>query len=604
MRYSYDDEQAYNTRRDELGEQFAAWLNTHQVPGDPNDAGLLMDWKVGYGDGALDVWTVADVEEFRFGWCLRKLSAAPADAEEVPMSLAAFVEFLAHTGRLAKGSATPAAVRRYCETHTDRFVREMANAANFGMAKSLFGGGALSMPAGLGELLGGTTPAELAALMEQFQEGPPAIGPVRLPGELERRESLRDATALQQVRKLAAYCAKPGRALTGTGNLRIADARELVVLLGTGDDPDLGGRQKLTSAADLPGLDPLFRLAVQAGAVRRVKGKLLAVATFAALDDIQAFTKMVRAAVEVGSPHPMAGGWFSELFAALDECVPGLLSDLLIAGPTGRTHNEIVEAMVTYLQLTRGAGHLGELLAVRIPGVLERFIDLGVITADDERATLTAAGMWAVAEMMEQAGVEVLRRSDPRDADAAELIDLIEMIDEDEWRADVAAWISAQPGADAAIDELVAQVCAENRGLSDAMLGISAIAAAVGDDAIIPAVRRQLNGPRDGIVVSWLSERGAIDPATIEPIRHVSGIVDVLGVAVDMGGPNEAVAVFAEADQARQLELLEAVWRIDHPRLPEILEILGRSHPTKVVAKAARKALVKHRSLLASTPSR
>ena len=48
------DEQAFCTRRDALGEQFARWLNTHKVAGDPNDAGLLMDWKFGYADGALD----------------------------------------------------------------------------------------------------------------------------------------------------------------------------------------------------------------------------------------------------------------------------------------------------------------------------------------------------------------------------------------------------------------------------------------------------------------------------------------------------------------------------------------------------------------------
>jgi hypothetical protein len=42
------------------------WLNAQKVPGDPNDAGLLMDWKFGYADGALDTWAVADVGEFLF----------------------------------------------------------------------------------------------------------------------------------------------------------------------------------------------------------------------------------------------------------------------------------------------------------------------------------------------------------------------------------------------------------------------------------------------------------------------------------------------------------------------------------------------------------
>jgi|tagenome__1003787_1003787.scaffolds.fasta_scaffold19873985_2 hypothetical protein len=49
----------------------ARWLNTHKVAGDRNDAGLLMDWKFGYADGALDTWTADDVGEFLFGWCPR-----------------------------------------------------------------------------------------------------------------------------------------------------------------------------------------------------------------------------------------------------------------------------------------------------------------------------------------------------------------------------------------------------------------------------------------------------------------------------------------------------------------------------------------------------
>ena len=80
---------------------------------------------------------------------------------EIPASVAAFVEFLAHTGLLARGRDPPSQVRRYCERNTARFVREMANPANFGMAKSLFGAvvglesGADRSPEGLAALIRG-----------------------------------------------------------------------------------------------------------------------------------------------------------------------------------------------------------------------------------------------------------------------------------------------------------------------------------------------------------------------------------------------------------------------------------------------------------------
>lgn len=147
MRFSVEDERAFSARLDALGEQFARWLNAQNVASDPNDAVLLLDWKFGYADGALDTWTVADVGEFLFGWCPRKLSANPNECAEIPVSVAAFVEFLAHTGLLTRGSDLPSQVRRYCERNTARFVREMGNPANFGMAKSLFAPAIVQDPA-------------------------------------------------------------------------------------------------------------------------------------------------------------------------------------------------------------------------------------------------------------------------------------------------------------------------------------------------------------------------------------------------------------------------------------------------------------------------
>jgi hypothetical protein len=56
-------------------------------------------------------------------------------------------------------------------------------------------------------------------------------------------------------------------------------------------------------------------------------------------------------------------------------------------------------------------------------------------------------------------------------------------------------------------------------------------------------------------------------------------------------------------DTATHLALLDEIWRIDHPRLPEVLQAIGAHHRNKAVAKAARKALIRHRSRLASQRS-
>jgi hypothetical protein len=38
MRFDADDEAAFYERRDELGDEFARWLETHRVAGEPSDA--------------------------------------------------------------------------------------------------------------------------------------------------------------------------------------------------------------------------------------------------------------------------------------------------------------------------------------------------------------------------------------------------------------------------------------------------------------------------------------------------------------------------------------------------------------------------------------
>ncbi len=56
-----------------------------------------------------------------------------------------------------------------------------------------------------------------------------------------------------QLRELTLWVGD-GRALTQTGRIRLADARELVGLLGTRDALDpMNGRFHTTSSADLPG---------------------------------------------------------------------------------------------------------------------------------------------------------------------------------------------------------------------------------------------------------------------------------------------------------------------------------------------------------------
>jgi hypothetical protein len=583
MHFTVDDEAAFLERRDALREQFATWLQSHQMAGYPAIADLLMHWKVGYADGALDRWSVADVETFLFDWCLRVLSAPPRACAEIPPSVAAFVEFLADTGLLAPGGDLPAEVRRYCEAETTRFVEEMA-------APSRTIAGLPDIDDADGE-----------------DDEAPVIGPVRLPSEQERRDAVRAIPVLRQLRALAGYCPPPGRQLTGKGNLRLADARELVTTLETGDDPDFGGRRTLTSAEDLPGLSWLFDLALQAGVVRRSKGRLLAVARFAALGELEAHERVVRAAVVAGlsgPPNPFFPA-LAQVQTVADECVVGLLADLLDAGADGLPRESLVGTMAELLD----AIFLGlpPLVELTMPGwvetQLERLARLGVVTIDGDQVTLTAAGLPVAVALVRDAGTEVLLRPDPPDATPAATADLLGWLDDAEWMDDASAWIAVQPDPETAVDRLMAEVCAERQQPAAVLAGLGLMADLAGDRALA-AVRQQLGGPHDGLLVTWLAERSAIQPETIDPVRLFSGLVEILLVALDVEGPQEVVAQFGVGDRRQQLDVLDRIGRLTHPRLPELLEAIDAHHPDKAVAKAARKALGRYRRRTAADPTR
>ena len=430
--------------------------------------------------------------------------------------------------------------------------------------------------------------------------GPAVIGPVRVPSDADRLDAVRDVPIMAQLRTLAEYCAAPGRSLTGSGNLRLADARHLVDALDTGDDPEFGGFGSLRSADDLSGLSRILEIALASGAVRRQRGRLVAVARFAGLGEVERYDKVVEAAVDPSEPGDPG---------------PVLLIQLLAVGSAGIAVEELVGH---FLDLVTGFGDadrfLAGLLGSRALHVLQQLADIGLvsITGTEERCrdcggrhdvdgsvALTAAGIPVAIEAARTAGIEVLDWPDPATADAAAIADLVGAVDPRDWVVDARSWLAAQPDPVVAGRDLVSEITAERNDTVTALAGLETVEDVLGD-ATVEAVRLQLGGPHDGLVLHWLIGRSALDPSTVDPARHVRGTIDVLAAIIDGSDPADVVALLAEGRSAEHLELLDQIWRIEHPRLPDVLAAVGAHHPVKAVAKAARKALVRHRSLLAS----
>jgi hypothetical protein len=563
MTFGAQDEDAYHRKRDELGEAFAHWLNENDVPGDPNDAGLLMDWKWSYADGHLGRWTVGQVNEFLLEWCPRKVMVPAEVAAEIPISVAAFVEFLADRGLLAPGSDEPAAVREHCERNADRFV------------------GAMTDPAG------GTLDADM-----------PEIPPVRIPPEDERLAAAREIPVMRRLRALAEYCAPPGRKLTPKGNLQLADARHLVDALDTGDDPEPGGFGKLRSSEDLPQLSRLVDVALGAGVVRRKNGRLVAVARFAALDDCEAYEKVAFTAVAAGRSRNSMLGAFAEFDALADAWTTALLAEMLRHGRSGipaELVDELTDGFVAAVA-PETSDFISEAVTRLAYEQLDDLLNLGVLaSAEEGHIALTAAGVPVAVELLRQAGFDVPIRPNPADADVAAIVDLFAHLDDEELRRDVDEWLAARPDRRAAAAELAAESLAAHRDPVTAMTGIALVGQFAGDHAV-EVLRPHLGGPHDGLVLQWLIDSGALDPESVHPSRLAAGLVDFLSLGLDAAGPEEVVAVLRNEAPDGGAAILEGIWRLDHPRLPDVLEAIEGHHPDQAVAKAARKALMKHKS--------
>ena len=230
----------------------------------------------------------------------------------------------------------------------------------------------------------------------------------------------------------------------------------------TGDEPDTPHRT-LGSATELPYLRWLVDTAIAAGAVRRLRGRLVAVARFADRTDRDAFERVVRAALEVGLGSPMA--WALPGAPDDGDLAVTLLAELLDAGDDGASADDVAE-------------HLGPLLArsdllAEIVGgnaighQLGRLADLGLVsTAADGVVTLTAAGRSVGAELVAEAGVEVVFRADPATADAVALVTSMLMLSEDEARADMTVWASDHPSG---AGEVVAAALHTDHGPGDVL---------------------------------------------------------------------------------------------------------------------------------------
>lgn len=639
LRFSPDDEDAFNEARDALLDEFVRWLDRPEPECAElvGDAGLFLDWRHGYSTGVLDEFTEDDISEFLLEWCPRKLSAPPEGAAGTCRAVGAFIEFLFRTRRLVGGADRAARLMTLADDLAPAMRDAMADPANFGMAKSMF--------AGLGDV-SGLSMDELKAVVQQQMDAHNALPieqrraatdrffepepePLELPfvyvpppiAEVE--EGATAAPLLVKVHALRGYLGPDGKPLTQKGNLKLADGRALIALLDTGDvmDPKIGAKTfKTKSTEELSRLTFILDVAKQAGAVRVHKRCLVSVKAWGTRSPLKGAAGLFDAIMELG-PLKSRIYYRNSLLDLLDELLDdGIVHWLapLLGYRTEMSFDDIVEwarsvvdqQLAPYRPDHWSPDLVDRLVQKKIARIMEKLELAGVLcwadrieTADSYgdieygggRVVLTALGRHVLPDYLDEAGYALRRAEDLTDADGAALIDALIGADGVAHDSVLAGW---QPGRSTV--ERVEMICSALVAAPDAkrrVMGFHALDLFDLDTAE-PLVRQLLDSQVAGHAALWLMARDRADVATLGGFVDALVRVDIL--AGELDDPDELCEAFlADPDPLR---LLDDMWRQATPETVLVLDMLGSHLKDPKLAKAARKAAMRHRSWMANRP--
>lgn len=426
------------------------------------------------------------------------------------------------------------------------------------------------------------------------------VRPVRLAPRAELAARARASGLTEAVTALAGWVGE--RELTEAGGLSAEDAAAAAGALGLGALPP--GVAEPADRRELEELDRLWRSAVSAGALSVADGR---VRPGPALDGL-----------EHGDDQAVLAGWLAAFEAAVtleveetDEVerernlnpfevvrkdLPGVLIHLYDE-PEPVAPEELFAALFDHIEESYEFSDRALLeLASRYALDLEMFqlARWGVVeTGEGEATTLTPLGIWGVRELLLADGHTAPLVGDLAAAPAAEFLNGLNLHGEDTAEEEIGLWLDGRDPAGAAA-ELVGV-------MRDGTPGVRNLAAAVLHRAG-PAAEAVVRGALDHPCVRpyaalWLHAHGddAVEPS---PDEMMWIFTDTLAGLLETADPEEALAAaLADAPAGADLGAMVAeLWRVDHPDVAPVLDVLGRHHPDRAVAKIARKSAFKARS--------
>ncbi|MGV9777107.1 hypothetical protein [Streptosporangium sp. NPDC003464] len=529
-----------------------AWGRARGLDVDVDEVRLLCDYASDYLNvNELGDFTPVTFEELLLDIYPRKVIAPPESAPETVAAARTLVDFLLATEEI--GGKMAVRMRVVLDRIEPEMPIALADTSKFGMAKSLFSAmGADSLEQGDVSVSAVEEPADT-----EFCDCPGCspLPPVRTAPRERLADSASRVPLVTDVRRLVQWMLAGGRTPTVKGRLRVRDAAEATAQLAVAD----------------PGF--LWELAVHTGLVE-VEGT--AIFDGEDPDPLDTWAAVVEFLVEKETGGAVTGA------ASLDEELYGLCDMLYrLQAPVP------IPLVMEYLE---EIGLLDE--EVDIAEAVRGLAYCGIAERSEETLELSALAVWGLREHYTGLGIEAPEAADLTAADASELIEgLLSGMPAELAEADIEGWLRGRSPQEAATELLNAA-----SGAPSAVRGIAVtIVDRLGPEAE-PAIRRHLDEAElRPHAVHWLSSRGLAAPAlSQEEVLWMS--VDMLALAISAAEDDPETFAENMAASGPPAHVIEEMWRVDHPEVVEVLELLGRSLNDQSVAKAARKAAFKARS--------
>jgi hypothetical protein len=645
--FEIEDEEAYAATRDLLLRRCGKWAEANGLTLVPELAGAMLDSRHFSSDGRLGYWTPAQVRRTLLEWLPEKVTAPDAELLQAPGTLRTLLRYLDASGLRDPRGATTEENEAAIDATAAEFAVAVGDQERYGVAKLIATaatrqGADIASPAAMEQFLDdiqtgrATLDEDLLGCAIERQALRPGPGearmfsqlPVWLPPAAELRQATEASYVVTQLRAFTEWVGRQGRTLTAAGHIRPADARDLVRLLGTGEE-----ELKFRSAAELPGLSLIVTWAKKARLVRTQAGRLVQVAKARpALADAEvlwqrAFDALFDPGIATAVCPPI---WIDEPPAPVallyDLVVPDVLATiysmehpvpivriaesvwslvqehfdlsgfglLSLVGERGRMENDlghIFDAFEALGAITSVTGVADGVFSFDLDETIEMPDGADRPFAGERAAVLrerlagpgrlvsfTPLGTRAMRQRLLAEGREAGLVGELAEASAAELLGTIaEHYTPDSGAAEINIWRAARDGALEPLLDAVRECPFIIR--REAMLDVLSLALPEWDDLIT-----RLSRDRELWPIVLLIRKDELDPAQVSPEDALTIVVGSILELLELGGPEAVLTSLGSMPRTQRNAIIREVAGSGFPA-PETLEDF-----TSLVARSGRPA--------------